>query len=298
MVSRSLPHIGPRTVKTGLAVSLALFLADLRGSPSPIFAAIGAIGAMSRTLGDAFETCLTQFCGILLGASFGTVFVSIFPEFRYIRVGLGLILLILICVGLRLHFAVSLAGIVLISICLSPPEEAFFYGINRLVDTSIGLATALVINVCIKPYNNYKKVCQLFTHFLQSVPAYVQERVLDGRYPDLLPLRQQMVRLSDELAIFDKQHLSRSQERKEQAAMLRGCEQLAQSILDELSALCTMDEQSRLSTENAERLSIMGLSAQAPISVASQADIVGNYHLANLISAYEYLHEFLSQLQL
>lgn len=297
MLSRSFLHVGPRTVKTGLAVSLALFLADLRGSPSPIFAAMGAIGAMNRTLGDAFETCLTQFCGILFGASFGTVFVNIFPEFRYVRVGLGLIVLILICVGLNLHFAVSLAGIVLISICLSPPEEAFFYGLNRLCDTSIGLVTALIINVCIKPYNNYGKVCQLLTDFLQSIPTYVQERVLDGRYPDLLPLRQKMVRLSNELAIFEKQRLFHAQERKDQAVMLRGCEQLAQSILNELSALCTMDEQSRLSTENAERLSVMGLSACAPISVSSQADIVGNYHLANLINAYEYLREFLLQLK-
>jgi len=297
MLSRSFPHIGPRTVKTGLAVSLALFLADLRGSPSPIFAAIGAIVAMNRTLGDAFETCLTQFCGILLGASFGTVFVSVFPEFRYVRVGLGLILLILICVGLRLQFAVSLAGIVLISICLSPPEEAFFYGINRLCDTSIGLGVALIINVCIKPYNNYGKVWNLCAHFLQSIPEYVQERILEGRYPDLLPLRRQMARLGDELTIFEKQRLSHSQERQEQAVMLRGCEQLAQSILDELSALCTMNEPSRLSTENAKRLSVMGLSALAPVSVPSQADIVGNYHLSNLINAYEYLNEFLAQLK-
>ena len=66
-MARHLPHLGLRTVKTGLAVALALFFADLRGSPLPIFAAIGAIVAMSRTVGDAFETCRTQFFGILLG---------------------------------------------------------------------------------------------------------------------------------------------------------------------------------------------------------------------------------------
>lgn len=64
MVGKYLPHIGLRTVKTGLAVALALFFADLRSSPLPIFAAIGAIVAMNRTVGDAFETCRTQFFGI------------------------------------------------------------------------------------------------------------------------------------------------------------------------------------------------------------------------------------------
>ena len=94
MVGKHLPHIGLRTVKTGLAVALALFFADLRSSPLPIFAAIGAIVAMNRTVGDAFETCRTQFFGILLGAGFGAVFVNLLVGFRYIGIGIGLILLL------------------------------------------------------------------------------------------------------------------------------------------------------------------------------------------------------------
>ena len=105
MAGRFLPHIGLRTVKTGLAVALALFFADLRGSPALIFAGIGAIVAMSRTVGDAFETCRTQFFGILLGAGFGAVFVNLFEGFRYVGTGLGLIALILLCVQLKLQFA-------------------------------------------------------------------------------------------------------------------------------------------------------------------------------------------------
>ena len=48
-------HIGLRTIKTGLAVVLALLLDSLRPNPLPIFAAIGAIVVMSRTrLGSYF----------------------------------------------------------------------------------------------------------------------------------------------------------------------------------------------------------------------------------------------------
>ena len=104
-MARHLPHLGLRTVKTGLAVALALFFADLRGSPLPIFAAIGAIVAMSRTVGDAFETCRTQFFGILLGAGFGALFVNLFAGFRWLGVGLGLIALILLCNQLKLQLA-------------------------------------------------------------------------------------------------------------------------------------------------------------------------------------------------
>lgn len=293
-MARLVPHIGLRTVKTGLAVALALFFADLRGSTSLIFAAIGAISAMSRTVGDAFETCRTQLTGILLGAGFGALFVSLFANFRFVGIGLGLIALILLCVRLRLQFAVPLSCIVFVSICVSPTGDAFQYGFNRLLDTTIGLATALVINVAIKPYNNSRRISDLLEQFRQSVPAFVSERVLHGRYPDLSPLKAQLDRISAELTIFEKQRLFRAHGHNEQAIYLRGCERLAQSVWQELSALCAMDEKGHLSVENAERLAELGL--QIPDGVCampqSTADVVGNYHLDNLLRAWQFLGEF------
>lgn len=293
-MARFVPHIGLRTVKTGLAVALALFFADLRGSTSLIFAAIGAISAMSRTVGDAFETCRTQLTGILLGAGFGALFVSLLANFRYVGIGLGLIVLILLCVRLRLQFAVPLSCIVFVSICVSPAGDAFQYGFNRLLDTTIGLATALVINVAIKPYNNRRRISDLLRHFQQSVPAYVSERVLYGRYPDLSPLATQLERIAGELAIFEKQRAFHSHSHIEQTVFLRGCEKLAHSIWQELNALCAMDEKGRLSPENAKRLTLLGLTVPDGICAAPQstADIVGNYHLDNLLRAWQFLGEF------
>lgn len=293
-MARFVPHIGLRTVKTGLAVALALLFADLRGSTSLIFAAIGAISAMSRTVGDAFESCRTQLTGILLGAGFGALFVSVLSNFRYVGIGLGLIALILLCVRLRLQFAVPLSCIVFVSICLSPAGDAFQYGFNRLLDTAIGLATALVINVAIKPYNNSRRIVGLLRQFQQSVPAYVGDRVLYGRYPNLSPLREQLERISAELTTFEKQRAFRSHSHAEQAIFLRGCERLAQSVWQELSALCAMDEKGRLSPENAKRLTLLGLTVPDGICAAPKttADIVGNYHLDNLLRAWQFLGEF------
>lgn len=293
-MARLVPHLGLRTVKTGLAVALALFFADLRGSTSLIFAAIGAISAMSRTVGDAFETCRTQLTGILLGAGFGALFVSVFADFRYVGIGLGLIALILLCVRLRLQFAVPLSCIVFVSVCLAPVGGAFQYGWNRLLDTAIGLATALVINVTVKPYNNSRRIVGLLRQFRQSVPDYVSERVLHGHYPDLSPLKAQLDRISAELAIFEKQRLFRQQDHDEQAVYLRGCEKLAQSIWQELSALCAMDERGHLSVENAGRLADLGLQVPDGICAMPQstADVVGNYHLDNLLRAWQFLGEF------
>ncbi|MDO4270958.1 MAG: aromatic acid exporter family protein [Eubacteriales bacterium] len=291
---RLIPHIGLRTVKTALAVALALLFADLRGSPAPIFAAIGAIVAMNRTIGDAFQSCLTQCFGILLGAGFGAVFVTLFDDFRYIGVGLGMIGLILLCVELKLQFAVPLACIVFVSICLSPADGAFLYGANRLLDTAIGLGTALAVNIAVKPYNNRTQIAQMITHFLQAVPSYVDERVLHGRYPDLSPLRKQLRRISEELSVFEKQNVFRKPDHAGQAAFLRGCEQLAHTLLQELTALCAMDERGTLSPQNAEGLALLGLAVPEALPAPSRtdADVVGNYHLRSLLGAYQYLSEF------
>ncbi len=296
MVKNYLPRIGLRTVKTAIAVTLSLWFVSLRGSPAPIFAAIGAISAMSRTLGDAFRTCITQFFGIALGAVFGTVFVNVFAGFRYIGVGLGMVGLILLCVQLKLQFAVALACMVFVAICLSPPQEAVMYSVNRLIDTSIGLATALLVNVLIKPYNNRARIDGLIKGFLELVPAYVEDFVINGRYPDLEPLEKHLGNLGWEIGVFETQYISRQHDHDEQVAFLRGLEQLAQTVVKEFSTLVSMDERSVLSAGNADCLGILGLEVPEglPQPIRTQADAVGNYHLANLIQAYQYLREFIS----
>ena len=60
-------HIGLRTFKTALAVTIALLIAGALDSYSPIFAGLGAIVAMARTLHDALREARTQFVGVILG---------------------------------------------------------------------------------------------------------------------------------------------------------------------------------------------------------------------------------------
>ena len=80
----------------------------------------------------------------------------------------------------------------------------------------------------------------------------------------------------------------------EQAVYLRGCERLAQSTWQELSALCAMDEKGHLSSENAIRLRDIGLHVPNGVCAMPQstADVVGNYHLDNLLRAWQFLGEF------
>lgn len=197
-------HIGLRTVKTGTAVMLALLLDSMRPSAMPIFAAIGAIVVMSRTLSDAITAASTQLAGITCGAIAGCLFSLLFPNNHYIAIGLGLILLIPICHPLRIGFAVPLTCIVFVSVCLYDPATGspIAYGINRFLDTSIGLSTGFVINAVLKPYNNYPLILRLFRSYQEAYPAALRELLVDGHYPDLAPFERQCRRLYDEIRVL------------------------------------------------------------------------------------------------
>lgn len=291
-------HIGLRTVKTGLAVILALLLDSLRPTPIPIFAAIGAIVVMSRTLSDAITAATTQLAGITCGALAGCLFTLLFPNDRYIAIGLGLILLIPICQPLRIGFAVPLTCIVFVSVCLYDPARGtpVAYAINRFLDTSIGLATGFVINAVLKPYNNHSLILRLFDEYLAAYLSALRELLLSGHYPVLAPFESKLRRLYDEIHIFSEQPFPYRKERKAESAYLLGCYQLAEKMYMALSALCGMDTLGVPNEKSCKRLAALGMEPPAPdpVSQLDEDSIVLNYHLNTLLDARSYLIELLS----
>ncbi len=285
-------HIGLRTVKTGLAVALALLAASLRDAAMPIFAAIGAIGAMSRTLYDSRRACLTQFVGILLGCTLAYGFVTIFPFYRDpAAIGLGLIAMIAICNYFQWDYAISLSCIIFVSICLNS-EDVLWYAANRFMDTATGLIIAYAVNALIKPYNNRGAILRELDNLLAAVPPLLRERVAAERYPDPAPLTERLHQLDDELTIYEQQTFPHKKERRRDCAYLRGCFQLATRILQELEALCVMDVPGVPSPETLQRLSEYGIDVPGRGQTsADQHSQVMNYHLHNLLDAYAYLKE-------
>ena len=242
-------RIGQRAVKTALSVGIALALAQVLGSSLPIFAAIGAISAMSRTWHDSLRECLTQVAGTFLGYLIACAFVLWLPwrpQF-FLWMAVGTLCVITLCIALRLNFAIPLASIVFADVCLYTGGDAVVYGFHRFTDTLVGLAVALVVNLVIRPYNNRQKIRSMMLDLQKQFLPLLEARVIAHRYPDLAPLRGDMARLDDEMRIFEKQpvallhHTVRVSARRQEAAYLRGCQQLLDKMSGELAALCNMD---------------------------------------------------------
>ena len=111
-----------------------------------------------------------------------------------------------------------------------------------------------------------------------------------------------MTSLASELRIFEKQpvalwqHAVRVAARRQEAAYLRGCEQLLAKMCGELAALCNMDSNPAPGEESIERLEAHGLTAPENLKDYCRCSPVDaqvmDFHIGNLLDAYDFLTAF------
>ena len=293
--SRRRFHIGLRTLKTALAVTLALLLARLLGATSSIFAGLGAISAVTRALRDSLREAKTQFVGVILGGAVGILLLLVDPQPAEVLVGAGVLAVISLCNLLGLFYAVSLSAAIVLSVCVSTDGNVLAAMAYRLLDTSIGLLVGLGVNMFLKPYSNRHQVVSLLLELADSVPDYLDRCVIQNLYPDLSDLAAALRELDLELDVYRRQYFRAPERHKLDVAFLEGAAQLAGCIHQELTALCCLDSIGVPLAGNQARLQDLGLCVAGLSSRVSteEADIVTNYHLGRVLDARAYLLELL-----
>ena len=288
-------HVGLRTFKTALAVTIALLITRLINSYSPIFAGLGAIVAMTRTMREAIDAAKTQFVGVILGGIVGVLLLLISPTPPALLVGAGVLAVLCLCALFKLYYAMSLAAIIVLSVCVSTTGNEIVDLAYRLVDTAIGLAVGLTVNMLIKPYNNRSRVIQLFWKLVGSLPAYLDDCVIKDLYPDLSNYETNLRTLSVELDIYRRQHFRKREAHEQDVVFLQGLYQLAERIHQELCALCCMDSIGKPLPRNLERLKDMGIEIppELPCKCGEEEVTVTNYHLDRILDARDFLIDLL-----
>ena len=150
--------------------------------------------------------------------------------------------------------------------------------------------------------NNRQKIINMMNEIQKMFLPLLQSRVLEHRYPDLTPLTERMTSLASELRIFEKQpvalwqHAVRVAARRQEAAYLRGCEQLLAKMCGELAALCNMDSNPAPGEKSIERLTAHGLTAPENLKDYCRCSPVDaqvmDFHIGNLLDAYDFLTAF------
>lgn len=142
--------LGARILKTGVAIVLALFLAQTMGLPTPLFAGIAAIFAIQPSIYRSFKTIIQQVQGNVIGAFFAIIFALIFGD-HLIGVGFATVTIIAIMLKLNLGDAVTLALVMMIGIMELPDENFIMYAVLRFATMLTGIFSAFLVNMFFLP---------------------------------------------------------------------------------------------------------------------------------------------------
>ena len=172
--------VGLRTIKTAVAVILALLVVQPYGATTAkvVFATIGAMSAVGPTFKASVAACLTQICGVSVGALLSIVMMELqVPSLA--AVGIGIIILLWMYQYSHLKLLPLLPCLVLVNICLNPEVEAVSYSLGRLWDTAIGLGIGMVINTLVFPYDNSRKIRQTMAGLDSDLIQFLED-MFDG----------------------------------------------------------------------------------------------------------------------
>lgn len=279
--------IGMRTIKTALAVTLSLMVIEYYGaSPAKVvFATIGAISAVGPTFTASLLACMTQICGVTVGALLA-LFLLALPIPPIVGVGIGIMVIITSYHHLKLKLVPVLPCLVLVNACLNPEVQALSYSLGRIWDTAIGLAIGMLVNTLIFPYDNSKKIRQMMAGLDEDLIRILEDLFDgDGHLPQADDLERKIHTLEGQLALFSEQRLLHRKRQKREIERLSTCEDTAQALLVELAALCAMPAVGRLNRENRQTLLALGakVSREEPSGTETVEDVVSNYHVSQVL---------------
>lgn len=293
-------HIGLRTVKTAVAVIIAMLIVDNHGVSSSrlVFAMLGVMAAVQPTFRESLDACFGQIISVVIGSVFGVLLLHL-PISHFLACGIGVLIVITVFNSMRLRYIPNIACLVLVLICTSPDIVPRIYALERMWDTAIGLAVGFVFNTLVLPYNNSKKIVKLIEG-LERELIWFLEHLFDN--DDVIPEAEVMMQkidyMAQQLSIFSKQklvlHLRRQ---KKELETYRICERKARELLARMEVLSQMNRPGRLTEENRHRLAAAGAEIRDTrvLDCVQERDVVTNYHVAQILSIRHELMEALRQ---
>lgn len=286
---------GYRVWKTVIAATLTLLVCSQFSEMSPVLALMGVYCAMGKTIKESWTGCLSQLVGVIVGSILGFLLLHLLPNPPWWLIGLSLLVVIGLCNLLHISYAVFLSSVIYISVCTGDSQLPDV--LARIRDVSIGLAFGLAVNIVVHPYSNERKVLLLLEQLQRRTLQAAGEIVAFGRYPDLRACSALREKLEWELEQTRQQvFVLRKRRYRDLLAWEGGCIQLAERMLQEVLAVCSMDSFGAVSEENIQwlvRLGAPDMKADAAASSGAEEDVVMNYHLSCFCRAYECLTELL-----
>lgn len=152
-ITKKLPKIGMRSIKTAISATLCAILYVLIGR-NATFACIGAVfGMESDTSDKPWRTGGNRLIGTIIGGFLGMGLFYINQQlpgklWEILLLMAGIILLIYISQLFGCAGAIQGGAVVFYIVMLNTPSDQYIsYALNRMLDTAVGVGMSVLINV-------------------------------------------------------------------------------------------------------------------------------------------------------
>lgn len=150
-------RLGMRTIKTGIAVLICVFIYHFFDRQYTMIAALSAVFALREDISSTFTFGKSRILGNTLGAIGAIIFAVSMQLFHYNFV-IELFLIPLLVIGIIVLFdglnynsgIIGAVATLLIIIYMIPRDQSVLYAFWRMLDTVIGVVVAIIVNHIIK----------------------------------------------------------------------------------------------------------------------------------------------------
>jgi uncharacterized membrane protein YgaE (UPF0421/DUF939 family) len=202
---------GARVLKTGLAVSVAMYAAMIFDFTSAVFAGIAAVFSIQPSIYRSFQTIVEQIEANIIGAVSAVFMVYLLGNDPFV-VGFTIILVITVCMGFRLKQEIIMLAIVPVIAVMESTDMPFIdFAFTRFSSILIGIIAAFIVNLVFLPP---KYETRLFKEIEKTTGEILQWIRITSRHLSNQPtLKQEIERLIQDITKIEQTYLLYTEER-------------------------------------------------------------------------------------
>lgn len=289
--------VGLRNIKTAISVMITMLIINLLGSGDYFYACIAASITMQASVYESFKAGRDRMIGTTIGAIIGVVLAMIQPA-NILLVGIGIISVIYLCDTFGYKQSISIACIVFIAIMVNLKfVTPLQYGVNRLLETFLGIAVTVIVNYTVFRNESSKKIKKHYYKLKDEINDVFKSVILDQKNKNFDVLKNHITQfqtLINSLEI-DCNHVSRN-EFSSEIENIREKIELFKEVNIHIKAINYIKYDSNLSIQNKEKLKTqfpeLVLEDLWPTEETDEEKfVVYNYHISRIIDIMQEVNE-------
>ena len=201
--------LGPRVIKTGIAVTLALYVCSIFNLESAMLAGVAAIFTIQPSIYRTWKHVWNQVQTNILGAIIALIALHFLGNDPF-AIGLVMIIVIVISLKLKMEETISLTLVTVLAVMSAPGSEDLIYALHRFGITFIGMTAAVLVNIFVSPPNykkNYiEKVHTVFQNMSILLRTAISNEMTEKSVQDQMKqLESDILKLEELYKLFDEE---------------------------------------------------------------------------------------------